>query len=144
MGFVATPESGHRAVELGVQAPARLSHRGGLDADGKSGDGAGLLIQVPERLLGGAFAVAALFEWDARARDIVAESIASSGLKLVEWGQVPVDAESLGERPRESQPAIWHGLIAKPDLDPDAWEHRLYLARRRAERRAEADEIGRA
>src|SRR6202158_1739529 len=141
MGFVATPESGHRAVELGVQALARLSHRGGLDADGKSGDGAGLLIQVPQRLLGGACAVAALFEWDARARDIVAESIASSGLQLVEWRQVPVDSESLGKRARESQPAIWHGLIAKPDLDPDAWEHRLYLARRRAERRAEADGV---
>ena len=141
MGFVATTESGHRAVELGVQALARLSHRGGLDADGKSGDGAGLLIQVPRRLLGGEFAVAALFEWDARARDIVAESIASSGLQLVEWRHVPVDSESLGERARESQPAIWHGLIAKPDLDPDAWEHRLYLARRRAERQADANGV---
>ena len=141
MGFVATPDTGHRAVELGVEALARLSHRGGLDADGKSGDGAGLLIQVPHRLLGGDFAVAALFAWDARARDIVAESVASSGLGVVEWRQVPVDPESLGERARASQPAFWHGLIAKPDLDPDAWEHRLYLARRRAERRAEADGV---
>ena len=141
MGFVATPETGHRAVEFGVQALARLSHRGGLDADGKSGDGAGLLIQVPHRLLGGDFAVAALFEWDARAKDIVAESLASSGLSLVEWRQVPLDSDSLGERARESQPAIWHGLIAKPDLDPEAWERHLYLARRRAERRAEADGV---
>jgi glutamate synthase (ferredoxin) len=141
MGFVATPELGHRAVALGVQALARLSHRGGLDADGKSGDGAGLLIQVPHRLLGGEFAVAALFEWDPRARDIVSESIASSGLDLVEWRSVPVDSESLGERARASQPAIWHGLIARPDLDPDTWEHRLYLARRHAERRAEAEGV---
>jgi len=141
MGFVATPESGHRAVELGVQALARLSHRGGLDADGKSGDGAGLLVQVPHRLLGGDFAVAALFEWDGRAREIVAESLASSGLELVDWRQVPVDSDSLGERARESQPSIWHGLVARPNLDPDAWEHRLYLARRRAERRAEADRV---
>ncbi|HXM69937.1 MAG TPA: hypothetical protein VN970_02310, partial [Thermoanaerobaculia bacterium] len=103
-------------MELGVGALARLSHRGGLDADGKSGDGAGLLIQVPHRLLGGDFAVAALFEWDARARDIVAESLATSGLSLVEWRQVPVDSNSLGERARESRPAIWHGLIARPDL----------------------------
>src|SRR4029077_20105632 len=48
---------------------------------------------------------------------------------------------SLGERARASQPAFWHGLIAKPDLDPDAWEHRLYLARRRAERQADADGV---
>jgi len=141
MGFVAAPELGHRAVALGVEALARLSHRGGLDADGKSGDGAGLLIQVPHRLLGGEFAVAALFEWDGRARDIVAESIAASGLDLLEWRSVPVAPDSLGERAHASQPAIWHGLIARPDLDPDAWEHRLYLARRHAERRAEADGV---
>jgi glutamate synthase domain-containing protein 2 len=47
-----------------------------------------------------------------------------------------VDVESLGERARETMPAVWHGLIAKPDLDPIEWEHRLYFARRAAERRA--------
>ncbi|HSS92473.1 MAG TPA: hypothetical protein VLR46_00640, partial [Candidatus Dormibacteraeota bacterium] len=78
MGFVATPELGHDAVAFGVQALARLSHRGGLDADGKSGDGAGLLIQVPHRLLGGDFAVAVLFEWDGRAREIVADSLVTT------------------------------------------------------------------
>jgi glutamate synthase domain-containing protein 1 len=141
MGFVATPELGHEVVAMGVQALARLSHRGGLDADGKSGDGAGLLIQVPRRLLGGDVAVAALFEWDEGARDIVAESIAASGLSLLEWRRVPVDSDSLGERAQASQPAIWHGLIAKPDLDPEAWERRLYLARRHAERRAETESV---
>jgi len=141
MGFVASPELSHEAVALGVQALARLAHRGGLDADGKSGDGAGLLIQVPHRLLGGDFAVAALFEWDARSRDLVGESIAESGLELVEWRRVPVDPASLGQRALASQPAIWHGLIARPNLDPDTWEGRLYLARRRAERRAEAEGV---
>jgi glutamate synthase (ferredoxin) len=133
MGFVATPELGHEAVSLGTQALARLSHRGGLDADGKSGDGAGLLVQVPHRLLGGEVAVAALFEWDERGRGIVEASIARQGLQLVDWRAVPVDPESLGERARETMPAIWHGLIAKPNLDPDEWEHRLYLTRRHAE-----------
>ncbi len=141
MGFVATPEPGHEAVALGVQALARLSHRGGLDADGKSGDGAGLLIQVPRRLLGGEFAVAALFEWDVRGRDLVAESMAASGLRLHDWRQVPVDVASLGERARATMPAIWHGLIARPDLDPDECEHRLYLARRRVEKKAQADGV---
>jgi glutamate synthase (ferredoxin) len=141
MGFVATPELGHEAVVLSVQALARLSHRGGLDADGKSGDGAGLLIQVPRRLLGGEVAVAALFEWDERGREIVAEAIAASGLQLVDWRRVPVDTESLGERARATMPAIWHGLVARPDLDPDEWERRLYLARRRVEKRAQADGV---
>ena len=95
MGFVATPELGHQAVELGVNALARLSHRGGLDADGKSGDGAGLLIQVPHRLLGDV-AVASLFEWDERAKDVVAESVAAGGMQLVGWRKVPIDPEALG------------------------------------------------
>ena len=141
MGFVATPELGHESVSLGVQALARLSHRGGLDADGKSGDGAGLLIQVPHRLFGGEFAVAVLFEWDARARAIVAESVERNGMTLVGWRAVPVDPDSLGESARATMPAVWHGLIAKPDLDPVEWEHRLYLARRQAERRASEEAV---
>jgi len=137
MGFVATPELGHEAVTLGAQALARLAHRGGLDADGKSGDGAGLLIQVPHRLIGGEMAVAALFAWDRGARDIVADALAKGGLQLLDWRAVPVDPSSLGDRARETMPTVWHGLVAKPELDPDEWERRLYLARRRAEKRAQ-------
>jgi glutamate synthase (ferredoxin) len=141
MGFVATPGLGHEAVSLGAQALARLAHRGGLDADGKSGDGAGLLIQVPLRLLGGEVAVAVLFEWDKRARRIVADAVASAGLELLSWRAVPVDPGSLGERALGTRPVIWHGLIAKPNFDPDEWERRLYLVRRRAEARAQAEGV---
>ena len=116
------PSLGHEAIALGALALARLAHRGGLDADGKSGDGAGLLIQVPHRLLGGEVAVAALFAWDERARAIVADAIASVGLRLLEWRAVPVDPSSLGERALATRPAVWHGLVAKPDLEPDEWE----------------------
>src|SRR6266700_2231564 len=140
MGFVATPGLGHEAVALGVTALARLSHRGGLDADGKSGDGAGLLIQVPRRLVGD-HAVAVLFEWDEQAKAIVAESLEACGLSLVDWRAVPVDADSLGERARETMPGIWHGLVANGGYDPNEWEHRLYLARRRAERKAAEESV---
>jgi len=141
MGFVATPGPGHEAVALGVRALARLAHRGGLDADGKSGDGAGLLIQVPHRLLGGRVAVAALFAWDTRARGMVEDELRRVGLRPLEWRPVPVDPSSLGERARETMPAIWHGLVADPGLELAEWEHRLYLARRAAERRAEAEGV---
>jgi glutamate synthase (ferredoxin) len=141
MGFVATPEFGHEAVALGVQALARLAHRGGLDADGKSGDGAGLLIQVPHRLLGATYGVAALFTWDDRARHVFEEALAAGGMRLAAWRPVPVDANSLGQRARETMPAIWHGLIEDPGLDPDEWERRLYLARRRAEKSAESQGV---
>src|SRR3989454_12555419 len=90
MGFVATPELGHEAVALGTLAVARLAHRGGLDADGKSGDGAGLLIQVPQRLFGRDVAVAVLFEWDGRGRPARASALAAQGLRLVGWrGHTP-------------------------------------------------------
>jgi len=133
MGFVATPELGHDAVALGVKALARLAHRGGLDADGKSGDGAGLLIQVPERLLGGSYAVVVLFDWDGRARELVEQH-----LQIAAWRPVPVDVDSLGERARATMPAIWHGLIEKPGLDGEAWERALSLSRRRIEKSAAA------
>src|SRR5690348_16882584 len=131
MGFVSTRELGHEAVELGARALARLAHRGGLDADGKSGDGAGLLIQVPDRLLGGRCAVVVLFAWDERARSVVEQH-----LGVAEWRRVPVDVDSLGARARETMPAIWHGLVENPGLDGDGWERQLYHARRRIEKTA--------
>src|SRR6266478_9886042 len=96
---------------------------------------------VPHRLLGGEFAVAVLFDWDERARGIVAEGVETAGLTLVDWRPVPVDADSLGERARETMPNVWHGLVARPDIDGNEWEHRLYLARRRIERRAAEDAV---
>src|SRR5207244_6299792 len=96
MGFVATPDRGHDAIALGVEALARLAHRGGMDADGKSGDGAGLLIQVPQALLGRR-GVAVLFEWDRRARDLVTEAFAESRLELESWRPVPTKPAALGD-----------------------------------------------
>src|SRR5256885_2174174 len=136
MGFVSTPELGHESVELGARALARLAHRGGLDADGKSGDGAGLLIQVPQRLLGGDVAVAVLFEWDARAKDLVTAEIREAGLSLAEWRSVPVDESSLGTKASSTMPGIWQGVIETGGLDPERLEQHLYRVRRRAERKA--------
>src|SRR5207237_9233182 len=130
-GCGSTPQIGHQAVALGVTALARLAHRGGLDADGKSGDGAGLLIQVPHGLLGDDVAVAALFEWDARGREVFDEAASALGAQVTDWRRVPVDPEALGGRARETMPAIWHAIIADAGLDPDEWERRLYLVRRR-------------
>jgi len=136
MGFVATPDLGHDAVALGVQALARLAHRGGLDADGKSGDGAGLLIQVPDKVLGGRYAVCVVFAWDERARELVERY-----LRVAVWRAVPLDVDSLGARAKETMPAIWHGLIENPGLDGESFERELYIARRRIERSAEIEAV---
>jgi glutamate synthase (ferredoxin) len=143
MGFVATPGAAptHRVVQLGVTALARLSHRGGLDADGRSGDGAGLMIQVPRRIFGQQTAVAVVFEWDERARRVVAAALAEHGMGIADWRRPPLDPDSLGDSARERMPSIWHAVIWRPDLAEDQWEDRLYAARRLAERRAEAQGI---
>ncbi|HZU17070.1 MAG TPA: glutamate synthase central domain-containing protein, partial [Candidatus Dormibacteraeota bacterium] len=140
---MATPNAGpsHRVVELGTTALARLSHRGGLDADGKSGDGAGLLIQIPRRLLGADVAVAVLFEWDDRARGLLAGALADVGLRVLDWRRPPIDVDSLGARARERMPAIWQALVGRPEVDDDEWEALLYRGRRLAERRAEAEGV---
>src|SRR5579884_4011085 len=100
MGFVATSTGNrsHSIVEHGVEALARLSHRGGLDADGKSGDGAGILIQIPRKLLGYDVAVATVFEWDSGTRTVVEEALAAAGMPVRLWREVPVRPETLGER----------------------------------------------
>jgi len=146
MGFVATPAlpASHEVVELGVGALARLAHRGGMDSDGKSGDGAGLLIQVPHRLLGGRpgrLAVAMLFEWDSRARVLLAEELRHAGTPISEWREVPVDPGALGEKALAGAPSIWQGLIDNPQLPPDEWEELLYRTRKSAERRAAAEGV---
>ena len=141
MGFVATRESGHQAVALGTQALARLAHRGGLDADGKSGDGAGLLIQIPHRLLGEGLGVASLFAWDDRARPLVAAALGRFDLHLLEWRAVPIDPSSLGERALQTMPQIWHGLVANPGLNAEEFEQRLHRARREAEGAARPEAV---
>ena len=140
MGFIATPGSpaSHRVIEVGLTALARLSHRGGLDADGKSGDGAGLMIQIPRLLFGDDVAVAVLFEWDQRARHELAAALAGYGMGIADWRRPPLDPDSLGERARERMPSIWHAVITRPDVPDDEWENLLFYARRLAERRAEA------
>jgi glutamate synthase domain-containing protein 2/glutamate synthase domain-containing protein 1/glutamate synthase domain-containing protein 3 len=143
MGFVATPHAAasHRVVQLGVTALARLSHRGGLDADGKSGDGAGLMIQIPRRIFGPQVAVAVLFEWDGRARRILSSALAKHGMGVEDWRRPPVDPDSLGERARGSMPNVWHAVISRPDCADHEWEGHLYSARRLAEKLAAAEGV---
>jgi glutamate synthase domain-containing protein 2/glutamate synthase domain-containing protein 1 len=143
MGFVATAASpaDHRVVELGLTALGRLIHRGGLDADGKSGDGAGLLLQIPARIFGEDNAVAVLFEWDEAARDLLARALSSVGLEIAEWRRPPVDPESLGERARAQMPNIWHAVIPRPSGSGDDFEQLLYRGRRRAERLAGEEKV---
>jgi glutamate synthase domain-containing protein 2/glutamate synthase domain-containing protein 1/glutamate synthase domain-containing protein 3 len=155
VGFVAQlghPPS-HRVVEQALEALGCLTHRGGVDADGSSGDGAGILIQLPSEL----FALEALRlnsnynpDWKiavgvfflpqdgltrARAMFLAEQAVHNRGLYLAGWRQVPLDEKALGPQARETQPAIWHLLVAQPADQEREFEQLLYLTRKETERR---------
>src|SRR3989454_738378 len=157
VGFVARA-SGQRSADiarLALQALARVAHRGAAATD-RSGDGAGLLTQIPAPLFyreaarrglalspGQPFAVGSFFlprEHDAfgRATAIIEEVLCREGLPVLGWRDVPVDLEVLGAGARASCPTIRQAVIAAPDggrYDDTTWERSLYLARRTIERR---------
>jgi glutamate synthase (ferredoxin) len=129
-----------------------MVHRGGVAADGKSGDGAGILSQIPRAFFAKALsdlgidypaenlAVAMAFlpqaaSDAAQARRILTDAVAAYGMRLLGWRVVPVDLDALGESARSTCPTIEQALIgwdaALPE--PAARERALYLARKHAE-----------
>ncbi|MGB2625185.1 MAG: hypothetical protein WAK20_00240, partial [Candidatus Acidiferrum sp.] len=142
----------HEIIQMSLQALERLSHRGGVDADGASGDGAGLLTSLPveffraraieEQLyLGELFGVGMLFVPPTRvgdARAAIEESIGRSKLRMLGWRRVPVNPNSLGQRAFETMPEIWQFFIGPVSQKTDEssaakFERSLWLLRKRAE-----------
>ncbi|PYP56428.1 MAG: glutamate synthase large subunit [Gemmatimonadetes bacterium] len=148
VGFVARAD-GERTndiLAMALTAVARLAHRGAASND-KSGDGAGVLTQIPHRLLGvGPVERVALGMFflppSARARDaaidLIETVLVGLGMSVLGWRVVPVDATVLGPLAAANQPAIRQVFVGPPSgpANAQAWERRLYLARRVIERRA--------
>ncbi|HEU5261328.1 MAG TPA: glutamate synthase large subunit [Gemmatimonadales bacterium] len=158
VGFVARA-SGERSadiVSLALQALARVAHRGAAATD-NSGDGAGLLTQIPYPLFykqaaslglalepGQPFAVGAFFlppDHGAlgRATAIIEQALRAEGLPVLGWRDVPVDTAVLGPTARATCPVIRQAIIAPPAdfgrTDEAMWERSLYLARKSIEQR---------
>ena len=154
-GFIAQlsgPPS-YEILQLSLQALERLSHRGGVDADGASGDGAGLLTSLPVQffraraaeenvVLDEAFGVGMLFAPATRvadSRSAIEDSIGRSKLRLVGWRRVPVNSNALGQRAFETMPEIWQFFIEPSNARnvapgfADKFERSLSLLRKRAE-----------
>jgi glutamate synthase (NADPH/NADH) large chain len=137
-------------VSAALDALSRMTHRGAVAADGRSGDGCGLLIRRPEAFmrilaneagiaLGETFASGLVFlPHDAvladRARSTVEAELKSAGLALAGWRSVPIDPSVCGEQALATMPAITQLYVnAGEDLDFGALERQLFQARRRAE-----------
>ncbi|WP_438334040.1 glutamate synthase large subunit [Edwardsiella tarda] len=145
-------EPSHKVVRTAIHALARMQHRGAILADGKTGDGCGLLLQKPDRFLrmvaeergwrlAKNYAVGMLFlsrdtEQARDAQRIVEEELQNETLSIVGWREVPVNQEVLGEIALSSMPRIEQIFINAPaGWRPRDLERRLFIARRRIEKR---------
>src|SRR5690606_16942970 len=152
VGFIAARDgsASHRLTRLAVECLRRLDHRGAKAADG-TGDGAGIMTQVPLRLLerdlaaityrlpaGRRLGVVMAFlppgEEQAH-RDLVEEAVGAEGARVVHWRTVPIDTSVLSARALESLPVIEQAVVESPaGADDDAFERLLFLSRKRLER----------
>src|SRR6202158_5688894 len=136
-------------IQIALTALERLSHRGGVDADGASGDGAGLLTSLPQAFfraraqeqgidlpemfaVGFAFLPSSVVE-DARAA--VEAAADTERLRVIGWRRVPVNTNSLGRLALETMPEIWQFFVEPfhSARGPARFEWRLSLLRKRAE-----------
>ena len=152
VGFVASRDlqPSYRLTKLAVECLVRLEHRGAIAADG-TGDGCGILTQVPYRLLArelsvrgidppppGQLGVLSLF-LDSKAseasKEIIAQSVAAEGLALLVFRPVPIHPGVLSRRALELLPVIEQALVSAPaEVSGIELERKLFLARKRAER----------
>jgi glutamate synthase domain-containing protein 2/glutamate synthase domain-containing protein 1/glutamate synthase domain-containing protein 3 len=150
-------EASHAVVEKALDALGNLEHRGAEGADPNTGDGAGILIQIPDAFLRAAVAGVELptpgrygvgvcyLPADPERRvlleQLVEETIAAEGQRPIWWRDVPIDDRHVGETARLSAPVIRQVLIEASDEieDQDAFERKLYVIRRVIERSAGAD-----
>src|SRR3954452_12677844 len=139
----------HETLQRALKALANLEHRGAAGADASTGDGAGILAQLPDSFFRatlqaelpppGRYGVAVCFLPHDRARRVALEqlleaTVAEEGQRVVGWREVPVDTRHVGVTAGETAPLIRQLFVAAaPELDDDAFERKLYVIRRRAE-----------
>jgi glutamate synthase (NADPH/NADH) large chain len=158
VGLVAATDgkASRRVVSAAIDALKAVWHRGAVDADGKTGDGAGIHVDLPARFFDDAIeyaghkpqpnrlAVGMIFlpRTDLGAqetcRTIVESEIIDFGYTIYGWRQVPVDVSVIGEKALQTRPEIEQIMIAGPMPDAmslEEFEKNLYLIRRRIERK---------
>ena len=142
----------HWVVETAISALARLTHRGAVAADGRTGDGCGLLIKFPKAFiravgeelgfsLSERFAAGTVFldqdeKLAAASREVITAAIKEIGLEVAGWREVPTDSSVCGEQALRTLPRIEQVYVnAKDGMPRGRFNRRLFLARRRAEKR---------
>ncbi|RFA31155.1 glutamate synthase large subunit [Alkalilimnicola ehrlichii] len=147
----------HWLVETAIHALARLTHRGAVAADGKTGDGCGLLMKKPDSFLrtvadelgfalAQSYAVGCVFlsqdnTQAEKARSVLNRELETQGLTVAGWRSVPTNEEACGEEALKTLPVIEQVFVNAPDgMDEASFDRHLFIARRRAEKALEASD----
>ncbi|WOH37148.1 glutamate synthase large subunit [Thalassotalea fonticola] len=147
-------ETSHKLIKTAISALDRMQHRGGIAADGKTGDGCGLLMQKPDSFfraiadendwsLSAKYAVGTIFlnpdpVQAELSKQILTEELEQETLSIVGWRVVPTDLNILGPIAKGNLPGIEQVFVNGPSgWQNQDFERRLYMARRRAEKRIE-------
>ena len=154
IGFVAsvTGQKSHDIITKGIQVLLNLTHRGACGCDPETGDGAGVLIQIPHQFFArechklgfelpesGSYGVGMTFlpvEKNPRLQceGILERIVREEGLSVLGWRDTPTYASAIGRVARASQPYIQQIFVGRAaGMDEDAFERKLYVVRKRAE-----------
>ncbi len=150
IGFVAHIKGNpsHEIIQQGLDVLLNMEHRGATSADNKTGDGAGLLMQVPHEFITdvlkmevgeqGRYGTGLIFlpknEHEAGiCIDVLTGNIKAEGLFLVGYRDVPVDSSAPGDIAKTTEPTI-RQVFVKADMEQDALERKLYTVRKRTEK----------
>jgi glutamate synthase (NADPH/NADH) large chain len=152
-------QASHWLVETAITALCRLTHRGAVAADGKTGDGCGLLLKKPtaflravaaengiglaEQFAAGIVFLSSFDEQADRARSALAQQLAREGLELAGWRPVPTQPEACGEEALKTLPRMEMVFVnCRDEVDEAQFNRRLFLARRRTEKALEGKDPG--
>jgi glutamate synthase (NADPH/NADH) large chain len=149
-------EASHRLLQTAIESLTCMTHRGGIAADGRTGDGCGLLLQMPDAFmraeakaaldvdLGEHYAVGMLFlsrdeALQQASRKAMETALISEGLPVFGWREVPIDEGVCGEIALDQLPRIEQVFVDASGVDHEHCLGKLFTARRRAEMALESD-----
>ena len=137
----------HELVDSALKVLENMKHRGAEGADNKSGDGAGIMLQIPHEFIllqgipvpeKGRYGTGLVFlpkdeKRQSEILGVMLDEIERQGLKMMHLRQVPVDSSVLGEMALSTEPDIKQVFVTG-DVEPDELERKLYVARKKMER----------
>ena len=154
IGFVVNikGQRSHRIVQNGLQVLENLSHRGAQGCDPCTGDGSGILLQVPHEFFkraakdlgvklpgAGEYGVGMLFmppdpEARKQCETLISGIVKEEGARLIGWRDVPVKSDAIGTQARKTEPFMRQVFIARGIFNEEQFERKLYVIRKQIEK----------